>query len=168
MENILFNKAIFDEYKLEYPYQTVLDGKWTFDAFAALAKQAAKDLNGDTKIDVENDQMGYITGHWIGPIQVLYTADQRICRKNEKDEMYMTLNTEKTVSEGTASVICPITPTVLMALRYIVNADIKRIFSFSVGEDDMPVFESACEKYLLHHLERSFDALEFYKSVKEG
>ncbi len=78
------------------------------------------------------------------------------------------LNTEKAVSEGTASVICPITPTVLMALRYIVNADIKRIFSFSVGEDDMPVFESACEKYLLHHLERSFDALEFYKSVKEG
>ena len=94
---MLFNKAMFDEYKLEYPYQTVLDGKWTFDAFAALAKQAAKDLNGDTKIDVENDQMGYITGHWTGPIQVLYTADQRICRKNEQDEMYMTLNTEKTV-----------------------------------------------------------------------
>ena len=94
---MLFNKALFDEYKLDYPYQTVLDGKWTFDAFETLAKQAAKDLNGDTKFDVENDQMGYITGHWIGPIQVLYTADQRICRKNEKDEMYMTLNTEKTV-----------------------------------------------------------------------
>ena len=94
---MLFNKAIFDEYKLEYPYKTVLDGKWTFDAFAALSRQAAKDLNGDTKFDVENDQMGYVTGHWIGPIQVLYTADQRICRKNEKDEMYMTLNTEKTV-----------------------------------------------------------------------
>ncbi len=77
------------------------------------------------------------------------------------------LNTEKTANDGTASVICPITPTVLTALRYIVDADIKRIFSFSVGGDDMPMLESACEKYLLHHLERSFDALEFYKSVKE-
>ena len=78
------------------------------------------------------------------------------------------LNTEKISSDGTASVICPITPTVLTAIRYIVNADIKRIFSFSVGEDDMSIFENTCEKYLLHHLERSFDSLEFYKSVKEG
>ncbi len=77
------------------------------------------------------------------------------------------LNTEKTVNDGAASVICPITPTVLTALCYIINADVKRIFSFSVGEEDMPILESACEKYLLHHLERGFDALEFYKSVKE-
>lgn len=77
------------------------------------------------------------------------------------------LNGEKTANDGTASVICPITPTVLTALRYIVNADIKRIFSFSVGNDDLPMLETVCEKYLLNHLERSFDALDFYKTVRE-
>lgn len=77
------------------------------------------------------------------------------------------LNEEKTVQSGTASVICPLTPSAAAALRYIISADIKRIFSFSVAEDDIRVLESVCEKYLLNHLERSFDALEFYKSVKE-
>ena len=77
------------------------------------------------------------------------------------------LNGEKTANDGTASVICPITPTVITALRYIISADIKRIFSFSVGEDDLPMLEAVCEKYLLNHLERSFDALDFYKTVRE-
>ena len=77
------------------------------------------------------------------------------------------LNNEKTANDGSASVICPVTPSVLTALNYIINADVKRIFSFSVGKEDMPMLESVCEKYLLNHLERSFDSLEFYKSVKE-
>ncbi|MBQ8510222.1 MAG: extracellular solute-binding protein [Clostridia bacterium] len=94
---MLFNKAMFDEYALDYPYQTVIDGEWTFDKFTTLAASAVRDLNGDTKINPADDQMGYITGPWIGPIQVLYTAEQRICEKDENDEMYLTLNTERTV-----------------------------------------------------------------------
>lgn len=78
------------------------------------------------------------------------------------------LNAEKSTDSGTASVICPLTPTVLAALRYIINADLKRIFSFSVSEAELDTLEKTCEKYLLHHLERTFDALEFYKTVKEG
>lgn len=94
---MLFNKAIFDEYSLEYPYQSVLDGDWTFDEFTRLAAMAVSDLNGDTKIDPNDDQMGYITTHWSGPIQVLYSANQRVCEKNDEDELILTLNTERTV-----------------------------------------------------------------------
>lgn len=94
---ILFNKALFDKNSLQYPYQDVLDGVWTFDKFAELAKNAAYDINGDNKIDIENDQMGFTTQHWNAPITILYTADQRICRKDENQEMYLSLNTEKTI-----------------------------------------------------------------------
>jgi len=94
---MLFNKAMFEEYKLEYPYQLVLDGKWTFDKFAEYSRLAAKDLNGDTVIDAENDQVGYSTSWWGGPIQVLYSGNQRVCGKDEDGAMMLTLNTEQTV-----------------------------------------------------------------------
>ncbi|MBQ8509196.1 MAG: extracellular solute-binding protein [Clostridia bacterium] len=94
---MLFNKTIMDTYNMEYPYQTVIAGEWTFETFTTMAKSVISDLNGDTLIDYENDQIGYITQHWGGPTQVLYSADERICRKNEADEMYLTLNTERTI-----------------------------------------------------------------------
>ncbi len=57
---LVFNKEIFDELELEYPYQDVLDGTWTFDKFADLVKQGAKDLNGDGLMTPEDDQYGLV------------------------------------------------------------------------------------------------------------
>ncbi len=78
------------------------------------------------------------------------------------------LNEEQAYYDGQAVVICPVTPSVAAAVAYIVNADAKRVFSFSVKGDDVNCLEQTCEKYLLHHLERGFDTLDFYKNVKEG
>lgn len=94
---MLFNKTIFDENHLEYPYESVLNGDWTFDEFAKLAAQGARDLDGDGTVALETDRLGYVTGPWIGPIQVLYTGGERICTKDENDELVLTLNTERTV-----------------------------------------------------------------------
>ena len=57
---LLFNKDIFDELELEYPYQDVLDGTWTWDKFEELVKQGSKDLNGDGLMTFEDDQWGLI------------------------------------------------------------------------------------------------------------
>ena len=43
----LFNKEMMNDLGEEYPYQTVLDGKWTYDKMLALAEKAAMDLDGD-------------------------------------------------------------------------------------------------------------------------
>ena len=92
-----FNKRIFDELGLEYPYQMALDGEWTFDEFAKLVKQGGKDLNGDGIIKQEDDQFGYYTWDTYGPIQVLYTGGQRIYNKDQRGLPKLSLNSPKTV-----------------------------------------------------------------------
>ncbi len=92
-----FNKTIFDELGLEYPYDLVLDGEWTFDAFSKLVKKGSKDLNGDGIMHQDDDQFGYYTRDWFGPIQVLYTGGQRIYTKDARGIPKLTLNNAKTI-----------------------------------------------------------------------
>ena len=92
-----FNKRIFDELGIEYPYQMALDGEWTFDEFAKLVKQGSKDLNGDGLIKQEDDQFGYYTADWYGPINVLYTGGQRIYDKDQRGLPRLSLNSPKTI-----------------------------------------------------------------------
>ena len=92
-----FNKRIFDELGIEYPYQQALDGEWTFDAFAKLVKQGSKDLNGDGLIKQADDQFGYYTADWYGPINVLYTGGQRIFDKDQRGLPRLSINTPKTL-----------------------------------------------------------------------
>lgn len=94
---MLFNKNLFDSLGLEYPYQLVYDNKWTFDKFTEFAQRGTADINGDGKITFADDQIGYVTDEWIGPIQVLYSGNQRIVQKDENDLPYLSLNTDLTV-----------------------------------------------------------------------
>jgi len=94
---MFFNKRIFDELGLDYPYSLALNGEWTFDAFSRLVKQGSKDLNGDGLLKVADDQYGYYTRDWYGPIQILYTGGQRIYSKNSKGIPTLTINSPKTV-----------------------------------------------------------------------
>lgn len=57
---LMFNKNLFDDYKLDYPYESVKAGTWTLDAFIELAQFGAKDLDGNGSMD-EFDQYGLIT-----------------------------------------------------------------------------------------------------------
>ena len=92
-----FNKRIFDELGLDYPYQMALDGTWTFDAFSKLVKLGSKDLNGDGLITQQYDQYGFFTREWFGPIEVLYTGGQRIYSKDARGLPRLSINSPKTV-----------------------------------------------------------------------
>jgi hypothetical protein len=94
---MFFNKNIFDELGLEYPYELVELGEWTFDEFEELVKQGAKDLDGDGVMTPENDRFGFLSGQWNAPINCIYTGGQRIYSKNEEGILELSLNTSKTV-----------------------------------------------------------------------
>jgi len=94
---LYFNKNIFDELGLEYPYELVEIGEWTFDEFEELVKQGAKDLDGDGIMTPENDRFGLTAGHWNLPINCIYTGGQRIYTKNEDGILELSLNTLKTI-----------------------------------------------------------------------
>ena len=56
----------------------------------------------------------------------------------------------------------------LMAMRYCASAPIKRLFSFSVkSTESAELFYRAAEGYMLNHLERGFQTLDFYYKIKD-
>jgi DNA repair protein RecO (recombination protein O) len=54
----------------------------------------------------------------------------------------------------------------LSAVRYILGSDLKRLFSFKLGDDALRELSLASELYLLAHLERGFRTLDYYKKIK--
>ena len=59
----------------------------------------------------------------------------------------------------------PVSSGVLAAMQYIVSCDSKRLFSFSVGQENLSQLASLTEAYLTTQLERGFSTLDFYKSL---
>ena len=92
-----FNRAIFDKYGWDYPYQLVKDGKWTFDKMVEYAVGSTEDLNGDAKHEFGTDQLGFATTWWGTPTNIITTAGVRICEKDKDNKLEITLNSERTV-----------------------------------------------------------------------
>lgn len=59
----------------------------------------------------------------------------------------------------------PVPGGVLDAMRYIVSCEVKKLFSFALGEETAALLSQICEAYLLFHAEKNFSALDFYKSL---
>lgn len=68
--------------------------------------------------------------------------------------------------DGHPGVSLPLCPDSLTALRYIVQADLKKLFSFSIEEDAQRRLADVCEAYVLAQLERGFNSLDYWKSVR--
>ena len=61
---------------------------------------------------------------------------------------------------------CRMSASTLAALAYVSSAPQKRLYSFSLPDaQDVREFSKLAETYLLHHLDRSFPTLDFYKSI---
>ena len=64
-------------------------------------------------------------------------------------------------------VVCPVSSSVMAAIRYTMTAPDKKLFSFVLKDpEEEYAFERASEAFLLHHLERDFTTLHFYRSVE--
>ena len=95
---MLFNKKLLDDIGADYPYESVLEGSWTFDSFGQIARDGAYDLDGDGKMVYTADRFGYSTYQWIGPIQVLYSGGGRIMELDADGVPKITLNNERNVN----------------------------------------------------------------------
>ncbi len=68
---------------------------------------------------------------------------------------------------GERILIIPLSLSALNAIQHIVYSEPKKIFSFNIIGDDARLLYSACEKYLLNHLERTFSSLEYFHSIPD-
>lgn len=62
----------------------------------------------------------------------------------------------------------PLTAGVLAAIRHVLYGDPKRLYSFSLEENDQRCFTRAAESYTRAMLDRDFRTLDFYKSLNIG
>lgn len=66
-----------------------------------------------------------------------------------------------------AGILCGMSPSTLAALRYIVSTHEKKVFSFDLKDaNDLHDLSRTTEAYLLNHLGRGFDSLDFYKAMR--
>ena len=78
---LFFNKNIMGNLGMTFPYQSVLDGKWTFDAFDEYIKNGAKDLNGDGELKWKDDQFGLVTFNDL--MHALFVGGGGLLAKND-------------------------------------------------------------------------------------
>lgn len=55
----------------------------------------------------------------------------------------------------------------LEAMRYIISAEPKRLFSFRLEDESMRRLGAVCEAYTIYQLDRSFGSLDYYKRVSK-
>ena len=94
---LVFNKKLFEQYRIDYPYASVLDNSWTFEKFSKIVKDSSIDLNGDSKQTPGADLYGLHTGIWSAPIQIFYSAGDRVITIDDNGEPSITVFTERTV-----------------------------------------------------------------------
>ncbi len=82
------------------------------------------------------------------------------CRQKQIDER------REEPDEGRAHIVCPLSSGAKDALIYCIYCPVEKLYAFRLAPEDAALFARAAETYLLHHLERSFTTLEFYKSVE--
>jgi len=58
-----------------------------------------------------------------------------------------------------------ISKSLTLALRHLVFAEDKKLFSFSLSENSLKLLSDITEEYLSRKVERSFTTLQFYKTV---
>ena len=94
----MINKDLFKVNNVALPYEAALNGTWTFDMMREMVTVFTSDLNGDGAMDLTKDQFGYVTSWWGAPINILWTAGQRIVDSTgEGGRLEYVVNNETTV-----------------------------------------------------------------------
>ena len=70
---------------------------------------------------------------------------------------------------GSATILLPLPPLAVSAMQYVIDAPSRRVFSFSLPDKgSAEAFSKAAESYLEHHLERTFESLKYFHTVRKG
>lgn len=67
--------------------------------------------------------------------------------------------------KGERGLAMPLSPGALAAMRRVLYGDAKKLYSFSLAEDDLKKLGDASETYVHTMLERGFGTLDFYKRI---
>ena len=90
---IFFNKQLAQNYGMEDPYKLVGENNWTFDKFNQLIRQGYSDLNGNAKVDAD-DQFGYVNSN---SLNFLWAGGGQMTKKDEDDIPYFDFMSQRVI-----------------------------------------------------------------------
>ena len=89
---LFFNKELFTNNGIEFPYQQVYEGTWTMDAMLEITENGYVDLNGNGERDLE-DQYGFVHGNtfygYMEPFKV------KPYKKDKNGDLYYEFDLER-------------------------------------------------------------------------
>ena len=94
---MFFNKQLIRDMNLESPYDIINSGKWTYDKFSEMAKDASMDLDGNGVFN-EHDRYGYMSLTHIWLPGFIASAGQQMMGKDEHDMHTFIMNNENFVN----------------------------------------------------------------------
>jgi len=92
---MVFNKKLFAQQDLDYPYQLAADGKWTIDAMIEMTKGLTADLNGDGVLTYSGDLFSLTSWGWDSPYSLFYGTGGRLSGKDENDIPYIDFDIDR-------------------------------------------------------------------------
>ena len=96
VSSIIFNKDLAEKYQLEDPYTVVTDDRWTLDYFSTVVQDVSADLNGDGKMD-QDDQWGFL--YQRDTLDAFLAAGNgALCAKDDNDYPIYTYDSENTIT----------------------------------------------------------------------
>ncbi len=95
-DSYLFNKALVRDYELPNFYDIVDEGAWTFDALYENMTSFDGDMNGDGKLDPEDDIMGFLGAADV-TMSLFYGGGGHFITKDEYDLPENDFNTEENI-----------------------------------------------------------------------
>ena len=92
---MVFNKKLFSQQDMEYPYELAADGKWTIDAMLDMTKGLTTDINGDGTLDYSNDLFSLTSWGWDSPYSLFYGTGGKLSGKDDNDIPYIDFDIER-------------------------------------------------------------------------
>jgi len=91
--SMYFNKGMFVNAGLPYPYEAVLNGNWTLDYLAELTRGLNKDLDGDGVMG-QNDQWGLMAQYEVAGM-MFQASGESVVSKSADGKFELTMNTPR-------------------------------------------------------------------------
>ena len=94
----LFNSNLFDDKKIDYPYDDVSEGTWTIDKLAQYAATLNDDVNGDTVMTMDSsDIFGFSSYSWTSAYTLWYGCGGNVIGQDDEGYPVVDIDEDKTV-----------------------------------------------------------------------
>jgi len=91
---LVFNKKLFSNSDMEYPYEMAANGTWTLDKLVTMTKGLTTDVNGDGKYTLNDDIFGFSSWMCDSPYSLFYGAGGTMSEKDADDIPYVSFDVE--------------------------------------------------------------------------